>query len=145
MNEKQLHDAGAALLRVSLGVMLLAHSAYLKIFVFGIAGTVGFFESLGLPAFSAYLTIATEILAGIALIVGYQVRLAALAVIPVLLGATWTHWGNGWLFTNENGGWEYPLFLVAAAVVQVLIGGGAGERADVGRRFLVPEFGGERR
>ena len=138
MNEKQLHDAGAALLRVSLGIMLLAHSAYLKIFVFSVAGTVGFFESLGLPAFAAYLTMGVEIVAGLALIAGYQVRLAALAVVPVLLGATWAHWGNGWLFSNANGGWEYPLFLVVATLVQAMIGGGVGERADVSRRLLEP-------
>jgi len=35
----------------------------------------------------------------------------------VLLGATWAHAGNGWLFTAANGGWEYPAFLTLAGVV----------------------------
>ncbi len=138
MNESQLHNTGATLLRVSLGIVLLAHSAWLKVMVFGIAGTVGFFESLGLPAFTAYLTIATEVAAGLALIAGYQVRLAALAVIPVLLGASWVHASNGWLFSNANGGWEYPLFLVVAALVQVFIGGGYRARSDVANRLFSP-------
>jgi putative oxidoreductase len=50
-------------------------------------------------------------------------RLAAAALLPVLAGATWVHWKNGWLFTG--GGWEYPLFLAVATVVQALVGDGA--------------------
>ena len=115
----------ALVLRVALGVMFLAHSLYLKVFVFTVPGTVGFFESLGLPAAAAYLTIAAEIAGGIALILGFQTRLVALALIPVLLGATWVHSGNGWLFTAQGGGWEYPLFLTVAAAVQALLGSGA--------------------
>jgi len=115
----------ALVLRVALGVMFLAHSLYLKVFVFTVPGTVGFFESLGLPALFAYLTILAETGGGIALILGFQTRLVALALIPVLLGATWVHAGNGWLFTAQGGGWEYPLFLTVAALVQALLGSGA--------------------
>ena len=115
----------ATLLRVSLGVMFLAHSLLLKVFIFTVPGTVQFFESLGLPGFSAYLVILAEIVGGLLLILGVQTRAVALALLPVLLGATWTHAGNGWLFTNQGGGWEYPLFLVAAVVVQALLGDGA--------------------
>jgi putative oxidoreductase len=42
-----------------------------------------------------------------------------------LLGALWIHSGNGWLFTAKGGGWEYPLFLIMAAIVQGLLGDGA--------------------
>lgn len=113
------------LLRVALGVMFVAHGFYLKIFVFTVGGTVGFFESLGLPAVLAYATIAAESIGGLLLIMGVQTRLVSLALIPVLLGATWVHAGNGWLFTAEGGGWEYPLFLTVAAAVQALLGDGA--------------------
>ena len=115
----------ALLLRVALGIMFLAHSLYLKVIVFTVPGTVGFFESLGLPTVTAYLTIAAEILGGIALILGVQTRLVAVALLPVLLGATWVHAGNGWVFSAEGGGWEYPVFLAVAAVVQALLGDGA--------------------
>lgn len=117
---------GALLLRVSLGVMFLVHSLYLKLLVFGLPGTVKFFESQGFPGFSTYLVIAAEVLGGIALILGIKARIAALALIPVLLGAIFVHAGNGWLFTNAGGGWEYPVFLAIACVVQALIGNGAG-------------------
>ena len=115
----------ALVLRVALGVMFLAHSAWLKLFVFTLPGTAQFFESLGLPAFSAYLVFFAEVAGGILLILGVKARIVALALVPVLLGATWVHAGNGWLFTNQGGGWEYPLFLTVAAVVQGLLGDGA--------------------
>lgn len=116
---------GALLLRVSLGVMFLVHSLYLKLVVFTLPGTVKFFESLGLPAFATHLTIAVEAIGGLMLVAGFRTRAAAAALLPVLLGATWVHWKNGWLFTNAGGGWEYPLFLAAATVVQALLGDGA--------------------
>jgi putative oxidoreductase len=121
-DENRLLCYGGALNRVALGTVLLAHSVYLKFFVFTLPGTAAFFASLGLPPTSAYAVFGIEALAGAALIVGYRVRLAALAVLPVLLGATWAHAGNGWLFTNSGGGWEYPLFLAVNAGVQALVG-----------------------
>jgi len=114
----------ALVLRLALGVMFIAHSL-LKILVFTLPGTVAFFQSVGLPGFLAYLTAFAEIAGGVALIAGLQVRWVAATLIPVLLGATWVHAGNGWLFTSANGGWEYPAFLSVAAVVQVLLGAGA--------------------
>ena len=118
-------DYGATLLRVSLGIIFLAHGAYLKIFVFTVGGTVGFFESLGLPAASAYAVMLAEIVGGVLLILGVRVREAAAVLAIVSLGATWAHLGAGWLFSNEGGGWEYPLFLAVTCLVQVLLGPGA--------------------
>ncbi len=130
MSEIQLQSIGASFLRISLGIVLLAHSFYLKLMVFTLPGTAEFFVSIGLPGVLAYITFFVEVAVGIALIAGYQVRIAALIVIPFLLGATWAHASNGWLFSNANGGWEYPLFLVSAAITQVFIGGGYGAWAD---------------
>ncbi len=112
-------------LRVSLGVLFLAHAG-LKIFVFTPAGTAGFFGSLGLPGFLAYLTIVAEVAGGIALIAGFMTRWVSLALIPILAGAIiFVHAGNGWLFSNEGGGWEFPAFWAAALVIQSLLGDGA--------------------
>ncbi|MBN8478143.1 MAG: DoxX family protein [Burkholderiales bacterium] len=122
MNDRRI-DLAALLLRLSLGVMFIAH-AWLKISVFTVAGTVKFFESIGLPGPLAYLTIAAELIGGVLLIAGYRTRVVASALVPILLGATWAHAGNGWLFTAQNGGWEYPAFLVAATVVAALLGDG---------------------
>ncbi len=118
-------DAAAALLRVTLGVLFIAHVG-LKIFVFTPAGTAGYFQSLGLPGFLGYLTILVELLGAVALIVGFQVRLVSLALVPVLIGSiVFAHGANGWLFTNAGGGWEFPAFWAAALVVQSILGAGA--------------------
>ena len=116
---------GPTLLRIALGTIFLAHSAYLKVFVFTLPGTVGFFESLGLPGLSAYLVLFAEAVGGVLLIAGLRVRETALVLTIVSLGATWAHANAGWVFSNEGGGWEYPLFLAVACMVQVLLGPGA--------------------
>jgi putative oxidoreductase len=113
----------ATLLRLTLGAMFVAH-ALLKYVVFTLPGTVGFFESLGLPAFLAYATFWAELVGGVLILLGVQARWVALALVPILLGATWAHAGNGWLFSAPNGGWEYPAFLTLSALVLVLIGVG---------------------
>jgi putative oxidoreductase len=114
----------AFVLRIALGVMFIAH-ALLKVFVFTIPGTVGFFGSIGLPAFLAYLTIFGELIGGAAILLGIWTRVASFALVPILLGALWVHSGNGWLFTAKGGGWEYPAFLALAAIAQGLLGDGA--------------------
>lgn len=117
-------DYGITLLRLTLGVMFLAHGL-LKVLVFTLPGTAGFFESVGFPGFLAYIVAPAEILAGIALLIGFRTRLVAAATIPLLIGATLVHVGNGWVFSAPNGGWEYPVYLVIAAIAQTLLGSGA--------------------
>ena len=124
MNNEQLTANGTALLRITLGIAAIAHGL-LKVFVFTLPGTVGFFESLGLPGFLAYITAFVEIVGGLALIAGFQTRLVSLAMVPILLGAMWAHSGNGWVFSNQGGGWEYPLFWAVMLVVQAMLGSGA--------------------
>ena len=131
------HAAYAALaLRVGLGVMFLAHGLWLKGVVYTLPGTAAFFQSVGLPGPLAYVVFAAETIGGLLLIAGLQVRLVALALLPVLLGATWVHWPNGWLSTAPNGGFEYPLFLALATGVQALLGAGALALRLPGRRPL---------
>ena len=125
MNGNHTAAYGAFLLRVALGLMFIVHSAYLKLVVFTLPGTVKFFESLGLPGIAAHATIAVETIGGLMLVLGVKTRLAAAALVPVVAGATWVHWKNGWLFTNAGGGWEYPAFLVVATAAQALLGDGA--------------------
>lgn len=115
----------ALILRIALGMMFIAH-ALLKIMVFTPAGTVGFFASLGVPGWFAYPVMFAELAGGMMLIAGLQTRVVALGLIPVLLGSIMlVHGGNGWLYTNENGGWEYSAFLIAASLALSLLGDGA--------------------
>ncbi|HZH44160.1 MAG TPA: DoxX family protein [Lysobacter sp.] len=113
----------ATLLRVSLAVMWIAHGL-LKWVVFTLPGSAAFFESVGLPGFLAYVVTFTEIGGGIAMLLGVYARQIALALVPIVLGAAWVHFPNGWVFTAPNGGWEYPVFLALMSVVSWLLGDG---------------------
>ena len=124
MIDQRTAPYAALLLRIALGSMFIAH-ALLKYLVFTPAGTVKFFESVGLPGPLAYVTIVAELVGGALILLGLGTRWVAAALVPVLLGAAWVHAGNGWLFTALNGGWEYPVFLVIAAIAQALLGDGA--------------------
>lgn len=114
----------ALVLRVTLGVLFLAHAG-LKVFVFTPAGAAQFFGSLGLPPALAYVTILAEVAGGLALIVGFHTRLVALALVPILLGAIVTvHGPAGFFFTNPKGGWEYLALWIVALAAQALLGDG---------------------
>ena len=117
-------DLAALVLRLTLGIVLAAHGL-LKIFVFTLPGTASFFESVGFPGWAAYGVAPLEVITGVMLVLGYQAAWAALLSLPVLLGALIVHIGNGWLFTNSKGGWEFPAVLVLLAVGVALLGDGA--------------------
>ena len=115
--QTDLSRAGATLLRVALGIMFIAHSVVLKYLTFTLAGTAQYFVSIGLPGFLAYVVFALEAVGGVLLVLGIRTRWVALGLVPVLLGATWVHLGNGWVFNAPNGGWEYPVFLIVISLV----------------------------
>ena len=71
---------------------------------------------------------------------GFFGRYVSIALMPVLLGALLVHAPNGWLFTAANGGWEYPAFLVVAALTHIL----AGDGAFAVRPASLPVLSGER-
>lgn len=113
-----------ALLRITSGALLLTHGL-IKLLVFTPAGTAGYFESIGFPGPLGYLVMAGEIGLGLALILGFMTRWAALAALPILLGSIIPHAGNGFLFSNTGGGWEFPVFWSILLIVQALLGDGA--------------------
>lgn len=115
----------ALVLRVGLGLLFLAHGLLLKVMTFGVAGTAAYFQSIGYPAAFAYLVILGEIAGGLLLVAGAYTRWVALALLPILIGATLQHAGNGWLFNAAGGGWEFPAFWTALLLVQALLGDGA--------------------
>ena len=132
-------DLAALLLRLGFGGLILSHGL-IKLFVFTLAGTAGFFESVGMPGWAAYPVVFGEIAAGLAITAGLFVRLASVALLPILLGALVAHIPAGFLFSNPNGGWEFPAFLVLIAVVQAILGPGA-----LALQSVVPALGGARR
>jgi putative oxidoreductase len=125
---------GALLLRVSMGVLFLLHGVYLKAFVYGMAGTEKFFATMGLPGWFAWAVMLYETIGGLALILGIYVRWIALFLGAHLLVVAWlAHAGNGWLFTNQGGGYEFPLFWAIACFTLALLGAGAHALVSEGR------------
>ncbi len=124
MIDQRLAPYGALALRVALGTMFIAHGL-LKVLVFTMPGFAGFLAQMGFPATLAYPIVIAEVVGGLAIVLGFHGRLASIALLPVLAGATLTHAGNGWLFSAPNGGWEYPAFLLVAGIAHILIGDGA--------------------
>lgn len=126
-------DHGAFLLRIALGVLFLAHGLLLKWMTYGLDGTAGFFQTLGLPAVLAYVVTLGETFGGIALILGVAVRPIALFFAAISFGAIIAHTGNGWVFSAPGGGWEFPVFLGVVCLVQALLGAGSFAFAGRGR------------
>lgn len=124
MIDQRLAPYAATLLRLSLGVMWISH-ALLKLLVFSMPGFESFLASQGLPTFIAWPIVLAELVGGTLVLLGIHGRLVSLALLPLMLGAMNVHLGNGWVFSNPNGGWEYPLFLIAMSVVHGLLGDGA--------------------
>lgn len=124
MIDKTFAPYGALVLRLALAAMWLSH-AWLKPFVFTLDGFAQFLASQGLPSFMAWPVFLAEVAGGLAILAGFYGRYVSAALVPVMAVAMWTHVPNGWLFTNANGGWEYPAFLIAASVAHWLIGDGA--------------------
>lgn len=122
--DERLSPYGALILRVGLGTMWIAH-ALLKWFVFTILGFATWLGTQGLPAALAWPVFILELVGGLAIVLGIYGRYAALLLIPILLGATWIHFPNGWIFSNQGGGWEFPVILVIGSLAYGLIGDGA--------------------
>jgi putative oxidoreductase len=123
MNSNNQIQTAAMLLRVGLGSMWIAH-ALLKGLVFTIPGFASWLESQGVPTFMAWPFFLVELIGGILIFAGFYGRYVSAALIPLLFCAMWVHIGNGWVHTSPGGGWEYPLFLILASIVHILLGDG---------------------
>jgi putative oxidoreductase len=129
---------GALLLRLCLATMFTAH-ALLKWRVFTIPVEAAFFRSLGLPGWLVPVTIGVELSGATCLVLGIFARWVALFLVPLILATiVVVNRKNGWLFSNKDGGWEYPAFWAAALSVQFLLGDGSWSliRSPALRTFL---------
>jgi len=122
-------DTGLLLARVVLGLLMAAHGSQ-KLFGwfggYGLAGTGGFFESLGFRPGRFFAAAAgfTELSSGLLLALGLLGPLGPALIIAVLIVAIATvHWQHG-LF-SQNNGIELPLVYSAGAAAIALIGNGA--------------------
>jgi len=127
-------DATLAILRITLGAVMLPHAAQ-KMFGwfggYGFEGTMGFLTGMvGLPWIVAALVILFEFGGSLALLSGLGGRLGALAIGTVMVGAViTTHLQHGF-FMNWSGaqageGFEYHLLVLAMVVAVAVRGSGA--------------------
>ncbi|CAN5703443.1 hypothetical protein BH11ACT8_BH11ACT8_06130 [soil metagenome] len=123
-------DFGLLVIRLALGLMLAAHGANKMVGPGGLAGTQGWFESLGLrPAWlHARVAAVTEIAAGVLMAAGLLTVVAAAAFVGLMLVATLTdHRGKGYFVFK--GGCEYTV-LVAVVAIGVASAGPGGWSLD---------------
>jgi len=130
MNEEKNNDLGLLILRVSLGIVFLAHG-WLKVFTFGLDRGYQVFEAHTIwhinliPGWFIYPAAAIEWIGGIMLILGVRTQWALPLLAGVAFGAGAVHFENGWNYTSKpDGGWEYGIFLFICCVALWLTGPG---------------------
>ena len=88
------------------------------------------------PGWLAYPVSIAQIAGGTLLLAGIAVRTTTLGLLPILLGATFVHFGSGWVFSNPNGGWQYPAFLVGPGRFVLRLPRAAAATSAVANRLL---------
>lgn len=132
------NDGSLLALRLAAGLVIWPHGAQKVLGWFGghgLAGTVGFMSSMGVPPVFAYLAIAAEFLGGIALLLGLFTRVAAFGVFSTMAVAVlMVHAKNGFFmnWTGQQAGEGIEYFIYALAVLGVLVWKGGG-RASIDR------------
>lgn len=109
------NEAGATILRVVLGATFLIHGA--AKFQGGIENTVGFFDSLGLPGFTAYLVALIELVGGLAMVLGVGTRIISILFAIILAVAiVKVKLAGGFLGNGQMAGYELDLALLAISI-----------------------------
>lgn len=118
MNNNQI---GALILRVVLGISFFIHG--IVKFQGGIGNIAGWFESMGLPGFLAYVVATIELAGGLALILGLATRIVSVLLAIIMIGATLkVKLAVGFLGNGQMAGWELDLAFLAMAVYLALNG-----------------------
>ena len=118
---------GATLLRLILGIVYIMH-AYLAVVIFGPAGMIAYQAKNGVPfpEIGTWYLIVAHGLGGLFLLLGLFTRWAALANVPVMVGALlFVHLKNGFWAHTSPSGYEYVLVLAVVSLAVAMIGGGA--------------------
>ena len=118
---KSYNHLGALILRVVLGITFFAHG--LDKFQSGIGNIAGFFDSMGIPGFMAYIIATIEIVGGLALIIGWGTRIvSAILAILLLVAMIKVKLAVGFLGNGQMAGYELDLSMIAIAISLCLTG-----------------------
>ncbi|HEV2055300.1 MAG TPA: DoxX family protein [Methylomirabilota bacterium] len=133
-----MRPLGAAVLRIMLGVVFIAHGYYVYDVVTSDAPSAMITKRLGLPLgdyITSYILLA-HFVGGIMLILGVFTRIAAMANLPIMMGAVVLFQFDQGFFLRgviidaawgkaDVVGYEYALFVLAAILAQCFLGTGA--------------------
>ncbi len=112
---KRYYEWSMIIIRVSLGIIFLAHGVQK---LSGMDGIVQWFGSIGLPPVLAYVVATIETVGGAFLILGLFTRVAAAGILFVMLGAIFSvKLSKGFI-----GGYEFDVSLLAMALSLILSG-----------------------
>jgi putative oxidoreductase len=114
---------GLFILRVAIGTDWIVH-AFLKTYR-GMYTHEALLAKNGITPLLAWPTFSLEVIGGVAILLGWYTRQWAAFLLVFLAVVVWVKWPVGWLYSNPGGGWEYPLFWLAAQAALMLTGGGA--------------------
>ncbi|MGF7031309.1 putative membrane protein YphA (DoxX/SURF4 family) [Paenibacillus mucilaginosus] len=115
------YELGALILRVVLGITFLVHGA--AKFQMGLGNVSGFFESLELPGFMAYLVAVIELVGGALLILGISTRIVSILLGLIMLGAiVKVKLAGGFMGDGKGAGYELDLALLAISAYLGLSG-----------------------
>lgn len=127
MSDSDAIDLALLIFRSGIGAVMLAHGIN---HIFGggkIAGTAGWFGSMGMrqPLLQAWLASVMEVLAGVLLVLGLLTPFASAAVVGVMTVA-WliNHRGNGFFIFRPGEGWEYVMTLLLCGLLLGTVGPG---------------------
>ena len=124
---ESLADWAYPLVRITAGLMLLPH-AWPKFMVFGAQGVAtNVLARRGIePALAfAYLIMFVELVGGICIAIGFLTRpFALLCLIEMVVIAFKAHMPNGWGFSVQGGGAEFPVMWAILFLVILIRGGG---------------------
>lgn len=114
-------EVGALILRVILGITFFVHG-FVK-FQGGIENTVGWFASIGLPGFLAYVVAIIELVGGLALMIGLGTRIVSVLIAIIMVGAIITaKLPLGFLGNGQMAGYELDVVLFAMAAYLAIAG-----------------------
>jgi putative oxidoreductase len=111
------------LIRIAAALAFLYHGCAILFGMFGGPGPVGFAAFMHMPPVVGYLVGLAQVGAGVAFLTGFLVRVGAVGVIVVMLGAIFlVHLAHG--FDINKGGLEYALTQLLISLALLIVGPG---------------------
>ncbi|WP_047154351.1 DoxX family protein [Aneurinibacillus tyrosinisolvens] len=115
------YETGALILRLVIGITFFIHG--LAKFQMGLGNTAGFFQSIGVPGFMAYIVATIELVGGLAMILGIGTRIVSILFALVMVGAIVTvKLAVGFMGNGQMAGYELDLALLALSIYLAISG-----------------------